>query len=43
MDIKDFKFDLSLTPTDKMMLAEIADMVDTPDGAFNIRKTVRAL
>lgn len=38
MDIKDFNFDLSLTPTDKSMLAEIADMVGTPEGAFNIRK-----
>lgn len=38
MELKDFKFDLSLTPTDQMMLREIADMDGVPEGAFNIRK-----
>lgn len=38
MDIKDFKFDLSLTPTDRGVLSEIADLNGTPEGAFNIRK-----
>ncbi len=43
MDIKDFKFDLSLTPTDKGVLEAIADMTGTPDGAFNIRKNGEGL
>lgn len=38
MDIKDFKFDLSLTPVDQEMLKEIADMSSTPTGALSIRK-----
>lgn len=43
MDIKDFSFGASLTPTDQHMLKEIADMIGTPDGAFNIRKNGEGL
>lgn len=43
MDIKDFKFDLSLTPVDRQMLSEIADMTGVPAGALNIRKNGEGL
>lgn len=38
MNIKDFSFDLSLSPVDKGMLSEIADIKGNLDGAFNIRR-----
>ena len=43
MDIKDYNFSTSLTPTYRYMLGEIADMMGTPDGAFNIRKNGQGL
>lgn len=38
MDIKDFNFDLSLSPVDRGVLAEIADLRGVPSGALNIRR-----
>lgn len=43
MNIKDFSFDLSLSPVDQHMLSEIADMTGVPEGALNIRKNGEGL
>ncbi|NLL62881.1 MAG: SufD family Fe-S cluster assembly protein [Ruminococcaceae bacterium] len=43
MNILDFKFDSTLTPVDRMMIAEITDLTGIPDGALSIRKNGEGL